>query len=253
MALAPRILILGGTGEARALANALSRRGDCMPITSLAGRTRAPMLPAGKVRHGGFGGADGLAAYLDGEAIDLVVDATHPFAAQISRHAEEACTMSGRPRLLLLRPPWQAVDGDRWTSVRTTAEAAARLPELGRRVFLGIGRQDLAAFAGRPGVWYLVRSIEAANDDTTALDAAFIRARGPFDREGETALMREHRIDCLVTRNAGGEATYAKVIAARDLGLPVLMIERPAPPAGEIVENVKAALAWIADRLHLHC
>lgn len=248
-----KVLILGGTGEARALADALVQRGECLPVTSLAGRTRLPMLPGGAVRHGGFGGAEGLAAYLEAENIAMVVDATHPFAEQISHHAAQAAKASGVPRLVLLRPPWQAIDGDKWVDVASTTEAASSLPAIGRRVFLGIGRQDLQAFAAVRDVWFLIRSIEAAGSNAPMANATYIRARGPFSRDMEMALFRQHRIDCLVTRNAGGDATYAKIAAARELALPVLMIGRPPAPPGEQVGSVNQALTWIADRLHLSC
>ena len=253
MAPRPRLLILGGTGEARALADRLIGLGRCEIVTSLAGRTAAPLTPAGGLRHGGFGGPDALADYLRDEAIAAVVDATHPFAAQISHHAAQACAARDVPRLLLLRPPWQAERGDRWTQVASPEAAAALLPERGRRVFLGIGRQALAAFADRPGVWYLIRSIEPAATPGFAMNAHCIRARGPFDRDGEAALMREHAIDCLVTRNSGGAATYAKVEAARALGLPAIVIARPPLPDGDTVDEVDDALRWIADKFALDC
>lgn len=253
MAKSPKILILGGTEEARTLAETLSQRDDCWPVTSLAGRTKAPRMPQGESRRGGFGGADGLASYIRDNGIKLLVVATHPFAAQIARHAAEASLATGVPRLVLLRPPWTAVPGDRWCVVGSASEAARKLPEAGRRVFLAIGRQDLAAFSGRLGVHYLIRSIEKPETLIPNAQATYIQSRGPFVVAEETALMRTHEIDCLVTRNAGGNATYAKVVAARNLGLPVLMIARPAVPEGPQVSTPADALAWITDRIGLHC
>ncbi len=244
-----RVLILGGTAEAAALARALAEDARVAATTSLAGRTRAPAELPGAVRRGGFGGAQALADYLKTRAVDLLVDATHPFAARISRNAAQACAAAGVPRLVLSRPPWTARKGDLWTPVPDAQAAAAALPGLGRRVFLTIGRQELAAFAGLDAVWFLIRLVEPPEDPIPLHDCHLVLGRGPFSLAQETALLREHGIEVVVSKNSGGAGIYAKIEAARALDLPVVMVERPALPEGETVETVAAALAWIERRL----
>lgn len=221
---ARRILILGGTGEARALAALLAGEGHSV-ITSLAGVTENPLLPAGEVRRGGFGGVEGLVNFLRMEGIGVVVDATHPFAAQISANAHAACADAGLPLLRLERPAWQAGAGDHWTPVTSAAEAAATLPD-GARVLLTIGRKDLAPFLARGGIGGVARMIEPPN---CLLPAGWtlLLQRPPFAVAAEMQLMREHGVTWLVTKNAGGAETEAKLIAAQKLGLPVLMVQRP--------------------------
>jgi precorrin-6A/cobalt-precorrin-6A reductase len=238
-----RLLILGGTAEAVQLAAACAARPGLEVISSLAGRTRAPGLPPGEVRIGGFGGAGGLARFLTARGIDRVIDATHPFAARIGAHAEQACREAAVPRLRLLRPPWTRESGDHWIEVADLAEAARRLPELGRRIFLTVGHQDLGAFA-RFDLWFLVRTIEPPGV-LPLRDAEWLAGRGPFTVEDELRLLRAHAIDVLVTKASGGRATYAKLAAARQLGLPVVMVRRPPPPSGPVVHSVEAALAWL--------
>ncbi len=244
-----RVLILGGTAEAAALARALAEEPRVAATTSLAGRTRAPAELPGAVRRGGFGGAQALADYLKTRAVDIVVDATHPFAARISRNAAQACAAAGVPRLVLTRPPWTARDGDRWTPAPDAEAAAAALPGLGGRVFLTIGRQELAAFAALTDIWFLVRLVEPPEDPIPLEDFRLVLGRGPFSLDQDTALLRAHGIEAVVSKNSGGAGTYAKIEAARALGLPIVMVERPALPAGETVESVAAALAWIERRL----
>ncbi len=239
------VLILGGTAEAAALARSLAEEARVAVTTSLAGRTRAPAELPGAVRRGGFGGAQALADYLKVQSFDLLVDATHPFAARISRNAAQACAAAGVPRLVLTRPPWTAREGDRWTPVPDAQAAAAALPGLGRRVFLTIGRQELSAFAALTDVWFLVRLVEPPEDPIPLEDFRLVLGRGPFSLARETALLREHGIEAVVSKNSGGAGTYAKIEAARALGLPVVMVERPALPDGETVESVAATLAWI--------
>lgn len=245
----PRLLILGGTGEARALAAALAEAGDIDFVTALAGRTSAVAGLPGHVRRGGFGGATGLAAYLAAEAIDLVVDATHPFATQISAHAVVACEQSGVERLVLDRPAWRPTAGDRWTEVATLAEAASLLPRYGRRVFLTIGRQGLAAFATGDDLWFLARVAEPPDAPLPLGDCRVIAARGPFDVAAERRLLEENAIDVLVCKASGGTATDGKLIAARALDLPVIMIRRPPPPPGPRVTGVGAALDAVRTML----
>lgn len=212
--------------------------------TSLAGRTITPRMPAGAVRVGGFGGVDGLTAYLTLERIAAVIDATHPFAATISAHAVVACTATGVPRLVVQRPPWQAGPGDRWLAVPSAAAAqtvmALSLPgDAG--VLLTVGRGGLPAFAGCAGRRLVVRSV----DDPGSLPfaATVVRGRGPFALADELALMTAERIGLVVTRNSGGDE--AKLIAARQLGVPVVMIDRPPAPPGDTVADPAAALAWL--------
>ena len=239
-----RVLILAGTGEAAALAEACARQGGLEVISSLAGRTAAPREVPGEVRVGGFGGAAGLEQFLRARAVDRLVDASHPFAAQISRHAAAACRAAAVPRLRLLRRPWPRLADDRWHEVDDFAAAAALLPQIGRRAFLTVGQKELAAFAGLERVWLLIRTIEAAAG-VPPERALCLQARGPFALAAELALLREHRIDVVVTKASGGQATYAKLAAARSLGLPVIMVRRPPPPAGPVVGSVAAALAWL--------
>ena len=195
------LLILAGTGEAAALAERLADDPHLAIVSSLAGRTKRPTRPTGEVRVGGFGGAEGLAAYLDARAIDLLVDATHPFAARMAANAAQACASTGVPRVKLLRPAWRAVAGDTWIDVADMPSAADAVRGNGERVFLSVGRQDLTAFAGLDGVWFLVRSIEPFPCPLAAFAA--IQARGPFSEADEIALLKHHRIDLLVSKNSG--------------------------------------------------
>lgn len=247
MAETRRLLILGGTGEARALAERAARTPGLAVTTSLAGRTRAPAAPEGELRTGGFGGADGLAGWLRDNATDAVIDATHPFATEISRNAAEACDAMRVPRLVLRRPPWQAQEGDRWIEVDTPAEAADALAGNARRVFLSVGSGSLSAFSHLADIWFLVRMVDAPETPPPLDHHTVVIGRGPFDPAAETRLLQDHRIDHVVSRNSGGEATYAKIAAARALGLPVVMLRRPPPVAGETVETVDAALDWLDE------
>ena len=247
----PRLLILGGTAEAAGLAAAMHASvGDGLSIvTSLAGRTRSPKRPKGAVRRGGFGGAQGLEAYLRAESIDLVVDATHPFAAAISSHARVACDRAGVARLLLLRPAWQRQEGDRWFDAADMGHARDLVPSLGRRAFLTVGAGELAHFGGLPDIWFLVRLIEPPSVPPPLAKYDLILARGPFEEAAERTLMKRRRIDVLVTKQSGGSATEAKLAAARALDLPVLMVSRPAPEPGPTAGSVTEAQSWIEDRL----
>jgi precorrin-6A/cobalt-precorrin-6A reductase len=233
------ILILGGATEANALAHALAGRDV---ISSLAGRAGVPDLP-GRVRVGGFGGASGLAQFLEAENISAVVDATHPFAARITAHAAEACAATGIPRLLLVRPEWRKEAGDHWVEAAGMDEAARLLPGLGRRAFLTVGMQEVAAFTALP-LFKLVRLITAQDIPGCTV----IAGRGPFTEEAEAALMVEYGIDVVVTKQSGGAATYGKIAAARQRGIPVLMIRRPAVPEGPRVESVGQAVDWLLGR-----
>ncbi len=237
------VLVLGGTGEARELAAALHRRTGCRVVSSLAGRVRNPALPAGEVRVGGFGGVDGLAAWLRAERVHAVVDATHPFAATISANAAQACAAAGVSLLALRRPQWIPTEGDRWHEAFSLGDAAAMVPRLGTRAFLTTGRQGLAAFA-ELGLWCLVRTVDPPQVPLPQA-AQLILDRGPFTVQGEQELLKKHRIDVLVTKNSGGTMTTAKLIAARALGIAVVMVQRPPRPAVPEVPDVAGALAWL--------
>jgi precorrin-6A/cobalt-precorrin-6A reductase len=242
-----RLLTLGGTAEARLLAGrATAAFGDRLQVTtSLAGRTRAPAALVGEVRRGGFGGAEGLAAYLRHAAIDMVVDATHPFAARISTAASIACRGTGVPLLLLARPGWLPEPGDRWIEVGSAAEGASILPTLGRRAFLTIGHAEIEAFAGVVGVHFVIRLVDPP---TTALPLGsyeLIIARGPFVPDAERRIMVQHAIDVVVAKASGGEATAAKLVAARELAIPVLMLRRPEKAHANRVGSVDEALSWV--------
>ena len=243
------LLLLGGTTEASALARALAGDGRFAPTLSLAGRTSAPQRPPIPWRLGGFGGTEGLAEYLRATGTRLLLDATHPFAATMKRHAADAARLAGAARLTLLRPAWQPGPGDRWTDVPGMAEAAAALGVAPRRVFLAIGRQELAAFAAAPWHRYLVRSIDPPDPGLLPPGAEWIAARGPFGDAAERALLAAHRIELVVAKNAGGAATRGKLDAARALGLPVVLVRRPPPPEPPLAPDVAAALRWL-DGVH---
>ncbi|GAA1550948.1 cobalt-precorrin-6A reductase [Actinomadura kijaniata] len=239
-----RILLLGGTGEARDLAGRLHADPAFDVVSSLAGRTAAPLLPEGRTRVGGFGGPDGLAAWLRAERIDAVVDATHPFAAVMTDSAVRAAERAGLPLLVLRRPGWTERPGDDWRRVPTLAAAAADLP--GERVFLTTGRKDLAPFAGDDRRWFLIRSVDPPEPPLPPRHATVL-ARGPFTLDEERALLREHAVDCLVTKDGGSPMTEAKLTAARELGVPVVMVDRPPlPPGVASVGTVDRALDWLS-------
>ncbi len=246
-----RLLILGGTTEAAHLATTAL---DLWPpdrlavITSQAGRIAPLRPPPGALRVGGFGGAAGLSAYLSDQAIDALIDATHPFAAVISQNAAEACQQAGVARLMLVRPAWQTGPGDRWTEVADMAAAAVALRQESRRVFLTIGPGAVRAFSELTGLWFLVRLFQPPAGLLPLSDHAIVVARPPFTVESEVALIDQHRIDTLVSKNSGGP-TEAKLTAARAAGIRVVMVARPAMPAGERVATVAAALDWLAARL----
>jgi precorrin-6A/cobalt-precorrin-6A reductase len=250
--MAKRILILGGTTEARMLAAALARRPDLAVTVSLAGRTGQVVEQGAPTRIGGFGGAEGLAAWLGDERVDALIDATHPYAAQISRNAATAAAMTGTPFLALRRPAWQPRTGDDWTEVASEAEAAAALGTGPRRVFLALGRKELAPFTTAAQHFYLVRSVDPVEPPLALPHAVYVRERGPFTEAADRALMQAHRIDRLVCRNSGGDAAYGKIAAARALRIPVILIARPAlPPAANVAASVEAAVAWLDHALAL--
>jgi precorrin-6A/cobalt-precorrin-6A reductase len=239
----PRVLVLGGTTEASALARALAAVG-VDAIFSYAGRTESPAVQPVPTRIGGFGGVAGLRAYLQDQAITQVIDATHPFAAGMSGNAVAACGALAIPLLAIERPPWHAGSGDRWTHVADIAAAVAALPEVPARVFLAIGRQSLDPFAARPEHHYLLRFVDRPEGLPLA-DAEAVIARGPFTIAGDTALLKTHRITHVVAKNAGGDGARAKLDAARALGLPVILIDRPIIPPRLTVDSVDKAMRWV--------
>jgi len=240
-----RVLILGGTGDASKLAAKLAKISDVEVITSLAGRTQNPVTPAGIVRVGGFSGAEGLAEYIRAENINVLIDATHPYAAQISFHAAAAANLCQIPHLMLVRPSWKPVCGDDWIDVDSVEAAVDLLPNIAKRVFLTVGRQQLAAFADLDNIWFLMRLIEPHGADALVPPGKILYGRGPFAVENEYQLLQEYQIDTLVSKNSGGDATYAKIIAARQLGVKLVMVKRPATPPGETVSVLEDALAWV--------
>ncbi|GGK43086.1 precorrin-6A reductase [Pilimelia terevasa] len=249
------LLVLGGTTEGRALAEALAADPTWHVTTSLAGRVSRPRLAPGTHRAGGFGGADGLADWLRAHRVAAVVDATHPFAARITANAADACARVGVPLLVVQRPGWAEGTGDRWHRVPSLAAAAEALRNAecggsGRplRVLLATGRQSLPAFADCAGVHFVARMVDPP-DGPLPPDCAVLLSRGPFTVEGERALLARHAVDLVVSKDSGGAATVAKLVAARERGIPVLLVDRPALPAGvRAVPDPAAALAWLAAR-----
>jgi precorrin-6A/cobalt-precorrin-6A reductase len=222
----PRVLILGGTSEASELATKLATRADLTVISSFAGRVSQPTLPAGLVRVGGFGGVTGLISYLVDENIEVVVDATHPFAAKISGNAELACETVSVPLIAFERPPWEPKEHDRWCAVPDVQAAASMVNHKCNRVFLSIGRQELGAFSNCEDAWFLVRAIDEPNTKLPA-NSKLILQRGPFYLNDELQILRSESISLIVSKNSGGTATYSKIQAARALQIPVVMIDRP--------------------------
>jgi precorrin-6A/cobalt-precorrin-6A reductase len=247
-----RLLILGGTGDAVQLAARAIDLPGLEVVTTLAGRTNNPQAVLGTVRIGGFGGEAGLVAYLQTEKIDFIIDATHPFAAQISWHVAGAATKVGIPRLLLVRPAWVRSIEDIWIEVERIEAAVQAIPASAERIFVTIGRQQLAPFAVLTDKWCLMRSIDPPDPSIPLPPGKLLLDRGPFSLEGERQLLREYQIQAIVSKNSGGDATYAKIIAARELGLPVVMVQRPIVPEGERVADVAGAVEWLIDRLEIN-
>lgn len=239
----PHILLLGGTTEASHLARLLAETG-VKATFSYAGRTDAPIAQPLPTRIGGFGGAEGLAQYLRDHQITHVIDATHPFAAQMSLNAIAACAQTGTPLLALERPAWTPGIGDNWTHVAGISEAVLALPESPARIFLAIGKQHLAPFATKPQHHYLLRLVDAP-EGLPLPDAQAIVAKGPFTVDGDSALLADHKITHIVAKNSGGSGARAKLLAARALGLPVILIDRPGLPNRQIATSPEEALAWL--------
>lgn len=238
------ILILGGIAEAYALAQELSARPGLRVVSSLAGRTGAPRLPAGELRIGGFGGPEGLAAYVRDQSVDAVVDCTHPFAARMGWTAAAGCAAAGVPLLRLERPAWERQAGDRWDEVGDWDQAVTVVAAHSRRVLLAVGRQELAPFAALDRVWFLIRSVETPDPLPAFANAEILLARGPFTLADERQLLRDRAIDTIVCKNSGGP-TDAKLAAARALGLRVVIKARPPRPDTPTVATVAAAVRWL--------
>jgi precorrin-6A/cobalt-precorrin-6A reductase len=244
-----RILILGGTAEARALAQALAHREDVAVTVSLAGRTAEPLPQGAPVRSGGFGGAAGLARYLGDEQIDVLIDATHPYAVAISANAARAAESTGVRLLPLRRPPWKKVAGDNWIEVEGVEQAVEALGQAPKHVFLALGRNELQPFAAAPQHTYLIRSVDPVDPRLPVPRATYITARGPFGASNDRALLARHNIEAIVAKNSGGEATYGKIEAARALQLPVIMLKRPSLPLVASVATVEEILALLDHAL----
>jgi precorrin-6A/cobalt-precorrin-6A reductase len=244
-----RVLILGGTTEARILAERLAGRTDLDVTLSLAGRTAAPARQAVPVRSGGFGGAAGLAEYLQRERVDVLIDSTHPYASGISANARAAALRSGVRFVAVRRPPWVAVEGDRWTEVDNVGAAVRALGEAARRVLVTLGRNELAPLRQAPQHFYLIRSVDPVDPPLALPHATYITGRGPFAEADELALMRAHAIEAVIAKNSGGEAAYGKIAAARTLGIAVIMLRRPPVPEAPSVETVEEAIAWLNHAL----
>jgi len=231
------------------LAGRLAGRAGLDITLSLAGRTASPAAQPVPVRIGGFGGADGLAKYLVSEHIDALIDATHPYANVISANAVAAARCGGVPMIALRRPPWIAVSGDRWIEVGDVAEATQAIGQTPRRVFVALGRNELAPFRDVPQHYYLIRSVDPVDPPLRLPHVGYVTGRGPFSEADDHALMTEHRIDAVVAKNSGGTATYGKIAAARALGIDVIILRRPPAPDEAAVETIEDAIAWLDHAL----
>lgn len=245
LAITQNLLILGGTTEGRKLAQAVADAGIDATV-SLAGRVANPMAMPLPVRVGGFGGAQGLANFIKDAHVTHVIDATHPFAARMSRNAQIACQASEIPLMAFSRPPWRAQTGDNWRHVTDIPAAAASLETEPKRVFLALGRMHVALFSHQPQHRYLLRFVDAPMQTVPLPNAEVLVARGPFSLENDLELLRTHEIDLVISKNSGGTGAYAKIEAARKLGLPVVMIDRPAVPNRREVHDLSDVMGWLA-------
>jgi precorrin-6A/cobalt-precorrin-6A reductase len=244
-----RVLILGGTAEARMLAERLAGHHELDVTLSLAGRTASPARQPVPVRSGGFGGAAGLADYLRRERIEALIDATHPYASRISANAIAAARQTNVRFVMLQRPPWVATAGDRWTDVDDVSEAVHALGPSPRRVFVTLGRNELAPFADAPQHHYLIRSVDPVEPPLPLPHASYVIGRGPFAEADDRALMATHSIEVVIAKNSGGNATYGKIAAARSLGIGVIVLRRPPAPDAPSVETIADAIAWLDHAL----
>jgi precorrin-6A/cobalt-precorrin-6A reductase len=244
-----KILILGGTTEARRLAERLAQRTDLDVTLSLAGRTATPVPHPVPIRVGGFGGAEGLADHLAAERIDALIDATHPYATIISANAAAAARNAAVPFVALRRPPWKELAGDRWIEVNDVDAAVDAIGGESRSVFVALGRNELAPFGRAPQHRYLIRSVNPVDPPLPVPHATYITARGPFSEAGDRALMATQAIEMVISKNSGGSAAYGKIAAARALGIAVIMLRRPPVPDAPAVETVDDAIAWLDHAL----
>lgn len=239
-----RILILGGTAEGARIAKIVSIIDGLKLVYSLAGVTKLPNIPNCETRIGGFGGTEGFVQYLTEKNIDRVIDATHPYATRMASHAVSACNECNIPRIKLVRPAWTPVPGDDWRGVANASEAAELVPKISKRVFLATGRKDLLAFEKLSGIWFLLRLVDVPETSISLTNYQLILGRGPFPLEEEISLLQAHKIGVVVLKNSGG-STYAKIEAARTLGLPAIIIDRPKRPEGLIVESIEDVVSWL--------
>lgn len=244
-----RVLVLGGTTESRELAGRLAARLDLDVVLSLAGRTREPIGYPVPLRIGGFGGVRGLIDYINERQVDLMIDATHPFAEQMSRHAAFAAAETRVPFFALSRAAWKKIDGDRWTEASSVADAVGRLGENRKRVFVALGRQEIGALTAAPHHAYLVRSVDPVEPPLDLPEARYIRQRGPFELAAERELLSGEGIEVILSKNSGGDASYPKIAAARELGIDVVLVRRPKRNSVETVENVLDAVSLARQRL----
>jgi precorrin-6A/cobalt-precorrin-6A reductase len=245
----PRLLILGGTTEARRLGERLAQRAGLDVTLSLAGRTASPVAHAVPLRVGGFGGAAGLADYMVKERIDALIDATHPYANIVSENAAIAARQTGVLFMTFHRPPWAPIAGDHWIEVDDSGAAVRAIGQKPRSVFVALGRNDLAPFAGAPQHSYLVRSVDPVDPPLPLPRVTYVTARGPFSEADDHALMTANQIDVVIAKNSGGDAAYGKIAAARALGIEVILLRRPPAPDAPAVETVEAAIAWLDHAL----
>jgi precorrin-6A/cobalt-precorrin-6A reductase len=239
------VLVLGGSAEGFVLAEKLAEIPGMKTITSFAGRTKKHRKPPGAYRTGGFGGVDGLCRYIKEKQITAIIDATHPFASRIKQNSDIAAGITKVPIIHLLRPPWKPQKGDNWLMVEDMRAAAAAIPHNITKVFLAVGRSELAAFSARDDLEFIARVIDMPKALPAIKNLSFICERGPFSYREDRKLLETCNIKCIVTKNSGGEAAYAKLQAARDLGLPVIMLARPPRPDGKCVNNEQEVLAWL--------
>ncbi len=246
-----RLLILGGTAEARKLAGMVvdSLAGEVETVTSLVEHLGPMAELPGRVRTGGFEDIQALVDYLRQESFHMVIDATHPFAEAISANAYAACLRAEIPRLMLIRPPWRLVPGNPWVEVADMAGAAEVLPRLARRAFLTIGLEDIKVFSGLTEIWFLVRLVRPPEIPLPLADYDLITGHPPLNLAAERQLLAEHRIDTLVCRQSGGKATEAKITAAGVEGIRIVLIQRPNLEPGEITETAEEALHWLRSRV----
>ena len=231
------------------MAERLAKRAELEVTLSLAGRTASPVPHAVPIRIGGFGGVEGLSAHLAAARVDALIDATHPYATVISQNAAAAAGKAAVPFVALRRPPWTAIAGDRWSEVDDTRAAVKAIGDESRRVFVALGRNELAPFVEAPEHFYLIRSVDPVDPPLALPHAAYVTARGPFSEAEDRALLTAHGIDLVISKNSGGAAAYGKIAAARALGIDVIMLRRPPQPAGPAVESVEAAIAWLDHAL----